>query len=85
MTSTHASKAHLTSLPASLSSLYVPQATKPESFVPGKPVKGRNEPMATGGVAWVIHKLHEGSVFEEITESAWQNTVDVFALHELTE
>ena len=84
MTSTQASKAHLTSLPPVLSSLYFPQATKPESFVPGKPVKGRNEPMSIGGVAWVLHQIHEGVSFEELTEKAWQNTVEVFELYELT-
>lgn len=83
MTSTHASKAHLSSLPAPLSSLYFPQATKAESFVHGKPVKGRNEPMAIGGVAWVVHKLHEQASFEEVTKRAWRNTVELFELDEL--
>jgi TatD DNase family protein len=83
MTTTQASRAHILTLPPSLNSLYFPPATKPESFVHGKPVKGRNEPMAIGGVAWVVHKLHEGTSFEEVTETAWRNTVELFGLEEL--
>ncbi|TBU34703.1 Mg-dependent DNase [Dichomitus squalens] len=83
LTSTHASKPHLASLPPSLGSLYFPQATKPESFVYGRPVKGRNEPTAIGGVAWVIHRLTEGVPFEKVTEKAWKNTVELFGLTEL--
>lgn len=85
MTSTHASKSHLDALPASLRSLYLPAATKPESFVLGKPVKGRNEPTAIGAVAWVIHRLNEGVPFEKVTEKAWKNTVELFQLEELVE
>lgn len=85
MTSTHASKQHLASLPSSLNALYFPPATKPESFVYGKPVKGRNEPCAIGGVAWVIHKLNQGVPFEKVTEKAWKNTVQLFGLQELVE
>lgn len=83
MTSTHASKAHLTSLPLALNALYFPPATKPESFVYGRPVKGRNEPAAIGGVAWVVYKLAEGASFEQVTEKAWKNTVEAFDLTEL--
>ncbi|KII93770.1 hypothetical protein PLICRDRAFT_171480 [Plicaturopsis crispa FD-325 SS-3] len=83
MTSTHASKQHLDSLPASLRALYLPTATQPERFVYGKPVKGRNEPSAIGAVAWVIHKLNDGVPFERVTERAWANTVEVFGLDEL--
>lgn len=83
MTSTHASKAHLTSLPPALNALYFPPATKPESFVYGRPVKGRNEPGAIGGVAWVVYKLAEGASFEQVTEKAWKNTIEVFGLTEL--
>ena len=83
MTTTQASRAHLNSLPASLNALYFPQAAKPESFVYGKPVKGRNEPIAIGGVAWVVHKLNEGTTFEKVTEKAWKNTVELFGLEEL--
>ncbi|KAH7930563.1 Mg-dependent DNase [Leucogyrophana mollusca] len=83
MTSTHASKSHLDSLPASLRALYFPPATKPETFVLGKPVKGRNEPSAIGGVAWVVHKVNEGVSFEKVTEKAYKNTVELFGLKEL--
>ncbi len=84
MTSTHASKPHIQSLPPTLHSRYFPQAAaRPESFVYGRPVKGRNEPIAIGGVAWVVHRLHETVPFERITERAWKNTVEVFGLHEL--
>jgi len=82
MTSTHASKAHLDSLPASLRPLYFPPSTKPENFVYGKPVKGRNEPCAIGGVAWVIHQLH-GVPLEKVTEKAYKNTVEVFGLDDI--
>lgn len=83
MNASHASRAHLDSLPKSLRDLYFPPATKPESFVEGKPVKGRNEPSAIGGVAWVIHKLNDPIAFERITERAWKNTVEVLGLDEL--
>jgi len=82
MTSTQASRQHLNTLPASLRELYFPPATKPENFVLGQPVKGRNEPSAIGGVAWVIHRLNNVP-FEKVTEKAWKNTVQLFALDEL--
>ncbi|KAG0704347.1 hypothetical protein DFH29DRAFT_911944 [Suillus ampliporus] len=83
MTSTHASNTLLETLPASLKSKYFPSGTKLPSFVMGKPVKGRNEPSAIGGVAWVIHKLNEGVPFEKVTEKAYKNTVQLFRLDEL--
>ncbi|KAF8898916.1 hypothetical protein BD779DRAFT_1486210 [Infundibulicybe gibba] len=83
MTSTHASKPHLETLPASHRQLYLPSAMKPENFVHGKPVKGRNEPCAVGGVAWVVHQLQSPPVpFEKVTEKAWKNTVELFGLRE---
>lgn len=85
MTSTHASKQHLDKLPASLRALYLPPAVKPESFVLGKPVKGRNEPTAIGGVAWVMHQINDGVTFEKVTEKAWKNTIELFQLDELKE
>ncbi|KAF4605054.1 hypothetical protein EYR40_003837 [Pleurotus pulmonarius] len=81
-TSTHASKSHLASLPAPFRDLYFPPSVKPESFVLGKAVKGRNEPTAIGGVAWVMHKLL-GVPFDEVVERAWKNTVDVFGLEDV--
>lgn len=83
MTSTHASKRHLDTLPSSLRSVYFPPATKPEAFVRGKPVKGRNEPSAIGGVAWVIHRLHPDIPYEKIVNKAWKNTIELFGLQEL--
>lgn len=82
MTSTHASKQHLDSLPGSLKSLYFPSPTKPEHFEHGRPVKGRNEPCAIGGVAWVLHKLNDGISLEKVTEKAWKNTLEVFGIEE---
>ncbi|KAI0673344.1 Mg-dependent DNase [Trametes maxima] len=83
MTSTQASKAHLASLPPALNALYFPAGKKPEAFVYGQPVKGRNEPAAIGGVAWVVCKLHGDVPLEKITEKAWKNTVELFGLTEL--
>ncbi|KAL1749172.1 hypothetical protein HDZ31DRAFT_79035 [Schizophyllum fasciatum] len=81
-TSTHASKTTLDALPTDLRNLYLPAATKPEKFQPGKPVKGRNEPAAIGAIAWVLSQLH-GVSMEEITEKVWANTVNVFDLQGL--
>ncbi|KAJ8475273.1 hypothetical protein ONZ45_g15671 [Pleurotus djamor] len=78
-TSTHASKTHLDTLPPALRAVYFPPSTKPESFVYGKPVKGRNEPSAIGGVAWVMHRLLDVPL-EELTERVWKNTVELFDL-----
>ncbi|TFK56549.1 Mg-dependent DNase [Heliocybe sulcata] len=85
MTSTHASKKHLDTLPADLRALYFPAAVQPEKFAAGKAVKGRNEPVAIGGVAWVVHRVNEGVSYEEVVENAWRNTVKVFGLEELNE
>jgi TatD DNase family protein len=82
MTSTHASKKYLDDIPISLKSLHLPESTKPERFVHGQPVKGRNEPSAIGAVAWVIHGLNNIPL-EKLTEKAWRNTVEVFRLDEL--
>jgi TatD DNase family protein len=85
MTSTQASKARLDKLPVTLRDLYLPQATRPEKFEHGKPVKGRNEPTSVGAVAWVIHQLHPSIAFEVLVETVWKNTVDLFKLQELIE
>lgn len=50
----------------------------------GQAVKGRNEPCAIGGVAWVIHRLNDVP-FENVVEKAWKNTVTLFGLEELNE
>jgi len=83
MTASHASRPHIDTLPQSLRSLYFPPDTKPERFVHGKAVKGRNEPCAIGGVAWVLKRMYPNVTFERITERAWKNTVEVFGLDEL--
>jgi TatD DNase family protein len=85
MTSTHASRKHVDSLPADLRDLFLPPAARAEAFVPGRPVKGRNEPIAIGAVAWVAHKVKEeaASGFEEFVEQGWRNTIELFQLREL--
>jgi len=54
--STHASKPYLNDL---YRSIFFPSATHPERFDMGRPFKGRNEPSAIGGIAWVIYHLHQ--------------------------
>lgn len=70
-------------LPNGMKDLYLPKATQPERFVRGRPIKGRNEPSAIGGVAWVVHKVMERGSFEEIAQKAWVNTITLFRLHVL--
>ncbi|KIJ54652.1 hypothetical protein M422DRAFT_153338 [Sphaerobolus stellatus SS14] len=79
---THASNKLLEDLPEHLRKLFFPVAKSPERFEMGLPVKGRNEPCATGGVAWVMAKLY-GVPYTKVIEAAWKNTVDVFGLREL--
>ena len=86
MTSTHASHPLLKTLPPDLNDTFFPPSTKPEKFTPGKVVKGRNEPCAIGGVAWVVYSLLNTASdvsFEAFVETVWRNTVDVFGLVEL--
>jgi len=66
----HASKTCLDVLPNSLCLLYLPLATKPENFVLGKAVKGRNKPSVIGAVACVIHRLNEDILLERVMERA---------------
>ncbi|KAF8509932.1 hypothetical protein BU17DRAFT_98560 [Hysterangium stoloniferum] len=77
-------KAHLASLPPALNTLFFPPAKRPEQFVLGQAVKGRNEPCAIGGVAWVVHELHSVP-FEKVAEKTWKPTVALFILEELNE
>jgi TatD DNase family protein len=79
MTGGHASRFHLNTLPPDLRQLYFPAAKQPERFQEGMAVKGRNEPCATGGVAWVIAQL-KGVPLQEVVDSAFQNTVRVFGM-----
>ncbi|KAI0307683.1 Mg-dependent DNase [Multifurca ochricompacta] len=83
MTSTHASRKHIDSLPTDLRSLFLPPAMRKEAFVPGRPVKGRNEPSAIGAVAWVAHKVKEEISFDELVDQGWRNTIKLFGLKEL--
>ncbi|KAI9461016.1 Mg-dependent DNase [Lactarius psammicola] len=80
MTSTQASRRHIDSLPADLRELYLPPAVRGEAFVPGRPVKGRNEPSAIGAVAWVAHKVKEEASFQDFVEQGWRNTIELFGL-----
>ncbi|KAF9508917.1 hypothetical protein BS47DRAFT_1373593 [Hydnum rufescens UP504] len=82
MTSSHASKTPLASLPASLSALFFPPSCRPEKFQVGQTVKGRNEPCAIGGVAWAIATLREETI-EAVSEAAWKNTMELFGLDDL--
>ncbi|CAK5264595.1 unnamed protein product [Mycena citricolor] len=81
MTGGHASKEQLSSLPQAMRDLYLAPSVKPESFVAGKAVKGRNEPCATGAVAWAMHKLLNVPL-EKVAEKAFKNTLDLFGLEE---
>ncbi|KAH7106778.1 Mg-dependent DNase [Auriculariales sp. MPI-PUGE-AT-0066] len=82
-THTHASKQHIDTLPSQLREAFLPAGARgPERFEYGKPVKGRNEPMAIGAVAWVLSQIH-GAPFERVAERTFINTVEVFQLSEL--
>jgi len=83
MTSTQASKRHLDTLPQSLRSIFFPPTAQPERFQLGKAVKGRNEPCSVGAIAWLICRLHDESSLEQVVETGWRNTVELFQLHEL--
>jgi len=48
----------------------------------GQVVKGRNEPCAIGGVAWVVHCV-TGVPFEKVVNKAFKNTVELFGLNEV--
>ncbi|KAG8716991.1 hypothetical protein FRC09_014915 [Ceratobasidium sp. 395] len=75
-------RAHLASLPSNLRELYFPPSCQPEKFIEGRTVKGRNEPCAIGGVAWVLASLHNCEL-EDVSRAAWNNSVEMFNLHEL--
>ncbi|TFK36871.1 hypothetical protein BDQ12DRAFT_686011 [Crucibulum laeve] len=79
ITSTHASKKYIDKMPAALHDQYFPPTRKPEKFTTGISVKGRNEPVTIGGIAWVVSCLL-GISFEEISKLIWKNTVDTFNL-----
>lgn len=47
-------------------------------------MKGRNEPCAIGGVAWVIAQL-KGVSIQEVADAAWKNTVELFGLDDIVD
>lgn len=64
----------------SLSALYNPQPRcAPDRFVPGRAVKGRNEPCAIGLVAHVLAQLKRVEL-STLTERVWRNTIELFSL-----
>jgi len=79
LTATHASRDHLNNMPTALWETCSPPSVRPENFVSGKVVKGRNEPIAIIAVAWVVHSVHNIPI-ETVAETAWKNTMDVFGL-----
>jgi TatD DNase family protein len=68
-------------MPEAYRPMFFPPSCRPEKFVKGQMVKGRNEPCSIGGVAWVVHRL-TGAPFEKVVEKAWKNTVQLFQLNE---
>ncbi|BGP16079.1 hypothetical protein JCM10213_007543 [Rhodosporidiobolus nylandii] len=82
VTTTSAAHPHLTRLSSDssyqhLAPLYIPPSKKKEKQAPGHTVKGRNEPCATGQVAYVIAQL-KGVSLEEVTDAARRNTLSLF-------
>jgi len=65
----------------------------------GRPAKGRNEPSAIGGIAWVIYHLHQKAKddtsakgeqreevpFWKIVHQTYMNTIRLFNLQELAD
>lgn len=82
ITTTHASHKYLQNIPSHLADLYFPDSCKKEKFIMGKAVKGRNEPCAAGGVAWVIAQVKSIPV-QDLAMHAWNNTIDLFGIQEL--
>ncbi|KAL7414391.1 Mg-dependent DNase [Mrakia frigida] len=81
-TTSHASHAHLITLPPTLAALYSPTSSnKPDKFKAGEAVKGRMEPSGIGRVAWVVAKV-KGVEMEVVVKAVWENTVRMFGLEE---
>lgn len=59
----------------------MPAGVKKEKWTSGKLVKGRNEPIATGQVAWVVAQLH-GVSLEEVAEVTTRNAKELFRIPE---
>lgn len=78
MRASHASAKHV---PAILS---LPKAVKKEKWQPGLMVKGRNEPVTIIQVAHAIADI-KGIPVEELCDTAWRNSIKMFALGESTD
>ncbi|KAF3929870.1 hypothetical protein ABW19_dt0208222 [Dactylella cylindrospora] len=78
---THASAKYLKTMPAHLAEMN-PKDVKKEKFQMGLRVKGRNEPCAIAGVAWVIAQV-KGITFEEVCEASWANSMKMFRFDEM--
>lgn len=80
----HASAPFLASLATSsihshLHEVYCPPSAKKEKWKEGKAVKGRNEPVATGQVAWVVAQLKDVSI-DEVADVTTRNARNLFGL-----
>lgn len=75
----HASYPLLATLPDHLRPLYLPPSFKKEKWRTGATVKGRNEPCATGLVAWIVSQLH-GTTLETVADTTRENTISLFGL-----
>ncbi|KAF8349741.1 Mg-dependent DNase, partial [Amanita rubescens] len=80
VTSGHTSHKYLDSIPSNLRDLYDPPSVRPEKFICGKAVKGRNEPSTIGKVAWIVHCLHPELSLQELMAKVWNNTIELFQL-----
>ncbi|KAK6497994.1 hypothetical protein TWF506_004238 [Arthrobotrys conoides] len=76
----HASAKYLKTMPEYLAN-GVPKDVKKEKWQSGLRVKGRNEPCAIAGVAWVIAQV-KGVEFEEVCERSWENSMTMFRFDE---
>ncbi|KAF3103324.1 hypothetical protein TWF594_001142 [Orbilia oligospora] len=76
----HASAKYLKTMPEYLAD-GVPKDVKKEKWQSGLRVKGRNEPCAIAGVAWVIAQV-KGVEFEEVCERSWENSMTMFRFDE---
>ncbi|GAA5907622.1 3'-5'-exodeoxyribonuclease [Sporobolomyces salmoneus] len=77
----HASYPFLSDLLEELKEVYQVRMVKKEKFVEGCGVKGRNEPISTGLVAWVVSKL-KGVGVEEVAETTTRNAQRLFGFKE---
>ena len=69
-------------MPEELREIYTVPMVKKEKFAEGKGVKGRNEPLATGQVAWVVSQL-KGTSLEEVAKITTENSMRLFGLSEV--